>query len=245
MKSFAIATALVASAATAQNMLFEGLFGEDAMNAIQEVTDSIDEALLDYSDKVGPISQTVNKNKFGCLVEESIFAHPHTEKVITAPLVPYHMDYVQQEAHLKDSITRHHEKAAEHAASNGAPAPATCETRLPDGTVSSVGMFLPIFAAEVSSTNPKQTFEGRCFEEITFEYESIDDTTFQVNVTTAKPRSTLCKDVILFANTEIQHFEVFFFHGTHKLTFQMNSPEAKADVGFGGIRAFAFCENVV
>jgi len=25
----------------------------------------------------------------------------------------------------------------------------------------------------------------------------------------------------------------------------MNTPEAQADVGFGGIKAFAFCENVV
>ena len=25
----------------------------------------------------------------------------------------------------------------------------------------------------------------------------------------------------------------------------MNSPEAQADVGYGGIKAFAFCENVI
>jgi hypothetical protein len=73
----------------------------------------------------------------------------------------------------------------------------------------------------------------------------LSDTAFNVNVTTSDPRSKLCKDVILFANTEIQHFEVFYFHGTHRLTFQMNSPEAQADVGYGGIKAFAFCENVV
>ena len=194
---------------------------------------------------VGPLKQTVTKNKFGCLVEESVFAHPHTEKVITAPLVPYHMDYVQQEAHLRDSIVRHAEKVEQAANTNGPVVPATCEDRSPESPASGVGMFLPVFSAQVSAANPKATYEGRCFEEITFEYESIDATSFAVNVTTAKPRSHLCKDVIMFANTEIQHFEVFFFHGTHKLTFQMNTPEAQADVGFGGIKAFAFCENVV
>lgn len=49
----------------------------------------------------------------------------------------------------------------------------------------------------------------------------------------------------MFANTEIQHFEYFAFSGTHKLTFEMNTPEAQADVGFGGIKAFAFCDSVV
>ena len=89
------------------------------------------------------------------------------------------------------------------------------------------------------------TYEGRCFQEITFEYEKVSETAFNVNVTTANPRSKMCKDVILFANTEIQHFEIFYFHGKHRLTFQMNTPEAQADVGYGGIKAFAFCENVI
>ena len=106
-------------------------------------------------------------------------------------------------------------------------------------------MLLPVFAAEVSESNPKMTYEGRCFQEITFEYEKVSETAFNVNVTTANPRSKMCKDVILFANTEIQHFEIFYFHGKHRLTFQMNTPEAQADVGYGGIKAFAFCENVI
>ena len=106
-------------------------------------------------------------------------------------------------------------------------------------------MLLPVFSGEVSATNPTATYQGRCFQEITFEYEAVDDTSFNVNVTTKNPRDHLCKDVILFANTEIQHFEIFFFHGTHKLTFKMNTPEAQADVGYGGIKTFAFCENVI
>lgn len=106
--------------------------------------------------------------------------------------------------------------------------------------------FLPVFAADVSEANPKTTWSSsKCFEQITFEYTKTSDTTFDVIVTTDMPKSLGCNDTILFANTEIQHFEVFFFKGTHKLSFQMLTPEAQADVKFGGIKAFAFCDDVV
>lgn len=95
---------------------------------------------------------------------------------------------------------------------------ATCEDRSEEKP-SGAGMFIPVFSAEVSPSNPKATYEGRCFEEIAFEYEAVSDTSFNVLVTTAKPKKTVCNDVIMFANTEIQHFEVFYFRGTHKLTF--------------------------
>ena len=121
---------------------------------------------------------------------------------------------------------------------------ATCDNRS-DADPSGTFMLAPVFAADVSPSNPKATYEGKCFEEITFEYEKVDDTSFNVLVTTANPKTRVCNDVILFANTEIQHFEIFYFHGTHKLTFEMNTPEAQADVGYGGIKAFAFCETVM
>jgi len=38
---------------------------------------------------------------------------------------------------------------------------------------------------------------------------------------------------------------VFYFKGQHKLSFEMTTPEAQADVGFGGINAFGFCEGIV
>jgi len=153
------------------------------------------------------------------------------------------MDYVQQEAFLGHAAEHHHLKSAKLL--SGESPTYTCDDRLEWEKPQDFGMLLPVFAAEVSEANPKMTYEGRCFKEITFEYEKVSDTAFNVNVTTANPRSRLCKDVILFANTEIQHFEVFFFHGNHRLTFQMNSPEAQADAGYGGIKAFAFCENII
>ena len=43
------------------------------------------------------LRQSVQKNNFGCLVEESVYANSYAEKKIKAPLVPMHMDYAQQE----------------------------------------------------------------------------------------------------------------------------------------------------
>ena len=126
---------------------------------------------------------------------------------------------------------------------NGPSPTYTCDDREPSGGQS--GTFFPVLAAEVSEASPTATYSGKCFEEISFEFVKTSDTTFDVNVTTAKPKSFFCNDTILFGNTEIMHFEAFYFRGTHKLSFEMNTPEAQADVGHGGIKAFAFCENIV
>ena len=49
---------------------------------------------------------------------------------------------------------------------------ATCDDRAEYGPEESF-MLAPVFAADVSPSNPKATYEGRCFEEITFEYEKV------------------------------------------------------------------------
>ena len=113
-------------------------------------------------------------------------------------------------------------------------------------------MALPVFSAQISQSKRYGAYESDCFEKITFEYEAVDQTTFNVLVTTSNPKKTetSCRDVILFANTEIQHTEVFrqpigsSRTMRHILTFEMNTPEAQADVGYGGIKAFAFCDDV-
>lgn len=66
-----------------------------------------------------------------------------------------------------------------------------------------------------------------------------------MDVTTENPKSLFCSDTVLFGNTEIMHIETFWFHGQHKLKFEMTTPEAQEDVGFGGIKAFAFCDGIV
>ena len=186
------------------------------------------------------MSSNIEKNAMGCLVEESVYDNYYVEKAITAPALPYHLDYVQQAEYLQRQTQWHKEYMEQNA-----PKPKyTCDNREPDGTPSSAGSFLPVFSADISEANPTGTYSGKCFEEISFEYQKVSDTQFEVLVTTAKPKSHLCSDEILFANTEIAHPEVFFFRGKHKLTFNMNTAQAQADVGFGGIKAFAFCEDL-
>ena len=186
------------------------------------------------------MSSNIEKNAMGCLVEESVYDNYYVEKAITAPALPYHLDYVQQAEYLQRQTQWHKEYMEQNA-----PKPKyTCDNREPDGTPSSAGAFLPVFSADISEANPTGTYSGKCFEEISFEYQKVSDTQFEVLVTTAKPKSHLCSDEILFANTEIAHPEVFFFRGKHKLTFNMNTAQAQADVGFGGIKAFAFCEDL-
>merc|ERR1712013_838812 len=153
----------------------------------------------------------------GCLVEETIFDNDYVERVVTAPVYDYKYDYVQQTEHLQRA-TQFHKDFEE----GNAPSPIyTCDNREPDGTTKSVGAFLPVFAADISEANPKSTYEGKCFEEITFEYSKLSDTQFEVLVTTAKSKSLLCSDAILFANPEIVHPTILFFHGKHKFTFNM------------------------
>jgi hypothetical protein len=138
------------------------------------------------------------------------------------------------------------EQAKVRRESNTAALVYNCENHNPFGTPSTAMAFLPVLAAKVSEANPKVTWSSsKCFEKITFEYTKTSETTFDVIVTTDEPKSLGCNDTILFGNTEIQHFEVFFFKGTHKLSFQMLTPEAQADVKFGGIKAFAFCGDIV
>ena len=82
MRSFAAAMAL-ATASFAQQSLFETIKSADSN--LVEATDA---------NLAEPVTHNISKNKFGCLVEEKIYEHPLIEKKITAPLVPYHMDYV-------------------------------------------------------------------------------------------------------------------------------------------------------
>ena len=162
---------------------------------------------------VTPLSERITKNQFGCIVEETVFANNYVEKVVKAPLLPLHLDYAQQERSIKSAIEFH-----KNLRSNG-PTVYTCDSREPGTGKAAAGKFFPVFAADVSLANPTATFAGKCFDEITFEFAQTSDSTFDVWVTTGEPKSHLCSDTVLFANTEIQHFEIFYFRGKHKISF--------------------------
>ena len=120
----------------------------------------------------------------------------------------------------------------------------TCETRDPSEDPHGIMSWLPVLAAEISEENSSVTYVGKCFDEVKFSFEKTSETAFDVTVETSKPKSLFCDEAILFGNTEITHFELFNFSGKHKLSFDMTTAEAQADVAYGGIKAFAFCEGI-
>lgn len=81
MNHFSLATLGLIKLASAQN-LFESIVSSNT--SVLEETDSTEGLLL---------SQSVQKNNFGCLIEESVYDNAYTEKLVKAPLVPIHMDY--------------------------------------------------------------------------------------------------------------------------------------------------------
>jgi hypothetical protein len=80
---------------------------------------------------------------------------------------------------------------------------------------------------------------------VDFEFETVDETTFNIHVKTGKKTGLLCKEAFLFANTEIFHIEVFAFSGNHTLQFKTPTVEAQTDLNFGGLKIFEFCDGLV
>ena len=189
-----------------------------------------------------PISQTMKKNGFGMSVEQNIYANSYAETTVRAPHVPFDQDFTAQTNHI-ETITQYH-KAMNEGANDASPV-YTCANRNPYGDDTTGLSFLPAFGGAVTPTNTTVSFEGTCFSEITLEYKPVSDTAFDVTVTTANPKKKLCSDVVMFANTEIQHVEVFFFKGTHTMHFETKTQEAQDDMKLTGINAFNFCETAV
>lgn len=106
-------------------------------------------------------------------------------------------------------------------------------------------MFLPVLAGNPTAEDPVATFEGKCFKNISMEFEAHSDKKFFLHLDFQEPESFWCREAILFANTEILHIDLFFRHGKHKLAFNMPEQNTQVDVAFGGIKAFLFCEGIV
>ena len=122
----------------------------------------------------------------------------------------------------------------------------TCGTRKdPDSKDAEAFDFLPVFAAQLTEANPTATYEGTCFEEIDFKLEKTSDTTFDVHLDLKKPKSLLCSEKFMFANTETIHLEDDFRRGQHKVSLTMDTVEAQTDFAFGGIKVYMFCDGIV
>ena len=104
---------------------------------------------------------------------------------------------------------------------------------------------LPVFAAQLTEANPTATYEGACFQEIDFSLDKTSDTTFDVNMHLKKPRSLLCNEKFLIANTEIIHFADELTRGHHTVSLEMPTADMQADFAFGGIKVYNFCDSIV
>lgn len=75
-------------------------------------------------------------------------------------------------------------------------------------------------------------------------FNKTSDTTFDLHLDFKDKKSLLCKEAFLFGNTEVRHLDVFIRAGKHMLAFNMPTADEKADVAFGGIKTYMFCEGI-
>lgn len=121
----------------------------------------------------------VTKNASGALVETSV-SDDHILKTITQPNLDFAQDYSQVYEHIT-TLTQNVKEAKNQ---NNIEAPIyTCSNREPKGDPSSAGAFTPVYVTAVK--DDAKTFEysdSKCFETIVFEFESVDENTFNIHV---------------------------------------------------------------
>ena len=95
MKSFVLAALGFVKIASAAQSFFEQIVG---------VNVNLDEE-TDVSSL--PLSHQFQKNGFGYLVEETVYSNSYREKKIKSPLIPFHMDFTQQEQFINRLTSFH------------------------------------------------------------------------------------------------------------------------------------------
>jgi len=187
-----------------------------------------------------------NKNRFGN-VETIMSTDPETyvlEKLIQlgGDSNHYYFDYEQQTNHLNEMTSF---LKGEKEFKQPGDVEQNCHTyRKSSVSPDAQFMFLPAFTGQLKPGHTKVSFEGNCFEEITFEITKTSETEFDVTATTAKKRDLTCSDFFLFGNTEIMHVEDFLTEGTHKMSFKASGPAAIADLQANGLETYLFCESL-
>lgn len=119
-----------------------------------------------------------------------------------------------------------------------------CSERMNSTDPTEVGLFFPVFTGMVTPETPTITFEGVCYSQITLTFEQTSQTSFDIVADLQGKGSMLCKEAILFANTEMTHFEIFFRSGQHKMSFNMPYETEQKDIAYGGIKSYMVCEGV-
>ena len=198
-----------------------------------------------YAEQMTDLADTkVYKSHFGAIVEESTWDQI-TKKVITFPSEKFIYDYVQQAEHLNWMTDRIKAKIAAKSSNDYVEPIYTCSTEHVDDPTIGFG-FDPVFVADLTSVNSTSSYlSGTCFSQMDFSYQVTSPSSFEVTMTLGGKRSTACHEYLLFGNTELWHLEVFYFTGTHVLTFNMPSLIEQEDVSFGGVKVFMTCDGVV
>ena len=173
---------------------------------------------------------------FGVITEEREYEN-EIHKILTVPNLPYVMDYPAQTRHL-EYLTKKSKAAKLGTVPNDEPFYKCDERHQSDSQVFS---FLPAYNGFVSPSQPKASFTGACWDfDVT--YVPVDDTHFDLLITTSNRQSTVCSDNLFIANTEIKHIESFYFKGDHRLSFTIPL-NGQADLEFGGLKLYHFCSG--
>ena len=125
-------------------------------------------------------------------------------KVVLQPLKSFQRDYIRQTEFLKDAQTQikvNQDKMASNTLY-------TCTNR-DAGDKDSAMYFVPIFVGDFNQSGQSTMFtEGTCFQKLQFTYDYVVDADGNMgNVTltidASRPKSLLCKDWFLIANTDV------------------------------------------
>jgi hypothetical protein len=186
---------------------------------------------------------TVEKNDLGYLIETTYHADGF-KKVINQPLVPFHQDYASTHDFIVELTNKHMMLGTDP---DGTQPIYDCTNRIPQGDKDSAGALLPVYVASLTEKNATASYtNSACFDGIDFQFEKVDDNTFNVHIKTGKKKGGVaCRETFIFANTEIFHLELFAFKGDHTLTFKTTTPEAQADMNFGGLKVYQSCDGIV
>ena len=78
--------------------------------------------------------------------------------------------------------------------------------------------------------------------------EQLDDHKFLLSIDATGKKNLLCSDFMLFGNAGVFSYEMLFFEGVTKITFDVSETgfekAAFIDMKANGIESFAFCEDI-
>lgn len=66
-----------------------------------------------------------------------------------------------------------------------------------------------------------------------------------MTIDASRPKSLMCKDWFLIANTDLQQVETITSSGTHTVTFANLNADEAVDFSFEGLNVYMFCDGYI